>query len=61
MAASLSEGLIKILESSLKLSKIRVMMKHYKKVSLIKQFLRKVLSLYFDISLNCYQGQNPNA
>ena len=37
---------------TLKLSKILAMMKHYKKIFLMKQFLRKVLSPYFYIFLN---------
>ena len=51
MAASLIESLLsRILESSLKLYKILVMIKYYKKMLLMKQFLRKIFSLYFDFS-----------
>ena len=52
MAASVNESLLsRILDSSLKLSNILAMMKHYKKMFLMKQFLRKVSSLYFDFFL----------
>ena len=51
IATSVSKGLrSRILESLPKLSEILTIMRHYKKVSLMKQFLRKVLSFYFDYS-----------
>ena len=51
IATSVSKGLwSRILESLPKLSGILTIMRHYKKMSLMKQFLRKVLSFYFDYS-----------
>ena len=51
MVASVIKSLrSRILESSIKLSKILAMMKHYKKSFLMMQILRKVLSLHFDFS-----------
>ena len=51
MVASVIKNLrSRILESSIKLSKIFAMMKHYKKSVLMKQIIRKVLSLHFDFS-----------
>ena len=51
MVASVIKNLrSRILESSIKLSKILAMMKHYKKSVLMKQIIRKVLSLHFDFS-----------
>ena len=53
MAASVGESLwSKILESSPKLYKVLATMKHYKKMFLMKQFLRKVLSFYLDFLSN---------
>ena len=36
-------------------------MKDYKKIFVMKQFLRKALSLYFDFLLNDLQVQDTNA
>ena len=43
-----------------KLSKIIVVTKHYRKMLVIKQFLRKALSLYFYFLLNHLKVQNAN-
>ena len=43
---------LRILESPLKLSKILATKRHYKKTSVMKQFLIKVLCLYFDFLWN---------
>ena len=52
MAASVNESLwSRILDSSLKFSNILAMMKHYKKMFLMKQFLTNFSSLYFDFFL----------
>ena len=51
MVASVIKSLrSRILESSIKLSKILAMMKYCKKTFLMKQIIRKVLSLHFDFS-----------
>ena len=55
MAASVSKNVIRILESSPKLSQTYATMKHYKKMFLTKQFLKEVLSLYFDFILNKFR------
>ena len=52
MAASVNESLwSRILDSSLKFSNILAMMKHYKMMFLMKQFLTNFSSLYFDFFL----------
>ena len=61
-AASVSECLwSRILEQSHLNCKILALMKDYKKIFVIKQFLRKALSLYFDFLLNDLQVQDTNA
>ena len=53
MAASVNESLrSRILDGSPKFSKALATIKHCKKMFLMKQFIRKVLSFYFDILCN---------
>ena len=62
MAASVCESLwSRILESSPKLSKVLATKKYYKKMFLVKQVLRKVLSFCLDFLSNKFYIQNANA
>ena len=62
MSASLIEKLwSRISESSSKISQALATIKHGKKLFLMKQFLRKVLSLNFDFLSTEFQVQNTNA
>ena len=37
------------------------MMKYYKKMFMMRQFLIKILSLYFETFLNNFEGQNTKS